>query len=103
MIRQDPVPTQWIDIHKDDEGNPQVRSRLVAMETPYPSSTDPNDWNARFAETRPLEAFRQQMSMAMSGPKPASEDGELVCEFLDVSRAHFHAPIERKVLARIDS
>ena len=59
-----------------------VRSRLVAMETPYRSSTDPNDWNARIAETPPLKAFRPQMSMAMSNPKPESENDELICEFL---------------------
>ena len=41
--------------------------------------------------------------MAMRGPKPESEDDEVVCEFLDFSRAHFHAPTERKVLVRIDS
>ena len=35
------------------------------------------------------------MSLAMSGPKPKREDDEVVCEFLDISRARFHAPIER--------
>ena len=78
----DPVPTRWIDINKGDEGT--------------------HDWNARFAETPPLEVFRLQMSMVMSVPKPELEDDELVGEFLDVCRAHFHAPIDRKVFACID-
>ena len=43
-----------------------------------------------------------QMTMAMFGPKPESEDDDHFCEFRDVSRAHFHALIERNVFVRID-
>ena len=65
---------------------PRLRSWLVVMETPYRSSNDPNDWNSRFTETPPLDSFRQQMGLAMCGPKPEP-------------RAHFHASIQRLIFA----
>ena len=85
-----------------NQGSPQIRSRLVAMETPYRSSIDPNDWNVRSAETPPLEASRLQMSLAMSGPQLEREDDELVCECHDISRAHCHAPVERLIFVSND-
>ena len=69
------------------------------METPYSSSIDPN---ARCAETPPLEAFRLQMSLVMSGPTPTCEEDDLFCEFLDISSAHILAPIERLVSVSTD-
>ena len=39
------------------------------------------------------------MPLAMSGPTPTCEEDDSVSEFLDISRAHFHAPIERLVSA----
>ena len=42
------------------------------------------------------------MSLTTSGPKPEREDDELVCEFLGISRAQFHAPIERLIFVSID-
>ena len=29
----DPIPSQWLDLNKGDQGSPQIRSMLVAMET----------------------------------------------------------------------
>ena len=75
-----------------------MRSRLAALETLYRSTIDPSDWNARFAETPPLETFRPQMSLAMSGDR---EDDDLVCEFLDSSRTHVLAPIVRSIVVSI--
>ncbi len=96
-----PVPTQWVDTNKGDEASPDIRSRLVAMETPYRSTIDQNGWAATFAETPPLEAFRLQMSMAMTGERPANEDDELVVGLLDISWAHFHSELGRVVFIKI--
>ena len=44
----------------------------------------------------------KRLSSATYGPKPERECDELVCEFLDISRAHFHAPIVRLIFVSID-
>ena len=38
QTRYDPIPTWWFDLNRGDQGSPQIRSRLVAMETPYRST-----------------------------------------------------------------
>ena len=42
------------------------------------------------------------MPLATSGPKSVRDEDDLVCEFLDISRAHFHAPIERLIFVSVD-
>ena len=37
----DSTLTQWQDFNKGDQSSPQIRSMLVALETPYRSSIDP--------------------------------------------------------------
>ena len=43
----DPIPTQWLDLNKGDQGSPQIRSRLLWKHHIAPA-LHPDDWNARF-------------------------------------------------------
>ena len=44
----DPFRLGGFDLGQGCQGLPKIRSRSVAMETPYRSSIDPDAWNARF-------------------------------------------------------
>ena len=55
---------------------------------------DLTDTSMTFAATPPVEGFRFLLSRAMTGGNP---QGELVVAFFDISRAHFHSPVRRKV------
>ena len=46
-----PIPTDWVDINKDDSVRPNYRSRLVCQETRERSTIDVEDWAATFAAT----------------------------------------------------
>ena len=51
----------------------------------------------------PVEGFRFLLSRAMTGEKKRNPQDELVMAFFDISRAHFHSPVRRKVAIRMQS
>ena len=92
-----PIGTRWIDQNKGDDARPDYRSRLVVQETRTSGTIAAGDIAATFAATPPLEALRLLASQVMTGD-PGSE---IVLRFLDISRAHPHCPIHRKVYIRL--
>ena len=92
-----PIGTRWIDQNKGDDVRPDYRSRLVVQETRTSGTIAAGDIAATFAATPPLEALRLLVSQVMTGD-PGSE---IVLRFLDISRAHPHCPIHRKVYIRL--
>ena len=76
-----PVPCRWVDIDKGDSTAPLYRSRLVCQETRRRSTIDAQDWAQVFAATPPYEAFRLQLSLAMTGPRAATPKNENVLSF----------------------
>ena len=92
-----PIGTRWIDQNKGDDARPDYRSRLVVQETRTSGTIAAGDIAATFAATPPLEALRLLVSQVMTGD-PGSE---IVLRFLDISRAHPHCPIHRKVYIRL--
>ena len=92
-----PIGTRWIDQNKGDDVRPDYRSRLVVQETRASGTIAAGDIAATFAATPPLEALRLLVSQVMTGD-PGSE---IVLRFLDISRAHPHCPIHRKVYIRL--
>ena len=97
-----PIPTRCVDLDKGDKNAPKVRSRLVCQETRRRSTLDVEDWSSVFAATPPYEAFRLQLSAAMTGPKADNPDDDLVLTFFDISRAHLHSPLMRKVYISVE-
>ena len=85
----DPIPTRWLCLNKGDHGTPQIRSRLVAVETPNRSSIGLDDKNARFAETPTGSVSTSDVMSHVCPSSREREDDERVGEFLDISRAHF--------------
>jgi hypothetical protein len=94
-----PLPLDWVDVNKGDSENPEIRSRLVAMDTKKRTSIDPTDISATFAATPPLEGLRAVISITMSTPYLTIEE-LVVMIFLDISRAHLHSLLEREVYGR---
>ena len=86
---------------KGDTEHPFIRARLVAQETKRTTSMDLMDTSVTFAVTPPVEGFRFLLSRAMTGEKKRDPTGELVIAFFDISRAHFHSPVRRKVAIRM--
>ena len=60
---------------------------------------DLTDTCKTFAATPPVERFL--LSRAMTGEKKRNPQDELVLAFFDISRAHFHSPVRRKVAIRM--
>ena len=96
-----PIPTRWVDLDKGDKEAPKVKSRLVCQETKRRSTLDVEDWSSVFAATQPYEAFRLQLSAAMTGPKVDNPDDDLVLTFFDI-RAHLHSPLMGKVYISVE-
>ena len=88
-----PIPMGWVDINKGDDEHPKVRCRLVVQETRRQTTTDPENTAAVFSATPPYEAMRMIISMPMAPRTP--EEHEHVLTFVDISRAHPHAPMRR--------
>ncbi|CAK0894862.1 unnamed protein product [Prorocentrum cordatum] len=88
-----PLPSGWVDTNKGDEIRPEIRSGLVAKETRGLSALGPEDAAQTFAATPPLEGLRLLLSLAMS--RRAS--GGKILVFLDISRAHLHSELWRRV------
>ena len=88
-----PFGTRWIDSNKGDSESPDLRSRLVVLETRRTSTIDIEDIASVTSSTPPLEVVRLFMSLMMSLKGPKGEP--LVLQFLDVSRAHPHCDVLR--------
>ena len=90
-----PLGTTRIECNKGDDVAPEVRSRLCVQETRFRTTIDPGDLAAVFSATPPLEALRFLLCLAMTLVMPAGVI--LVIRFLDISRAHPHSPVRRKI------
>ena len=84
-----PIIVRWIDVNKGDNDNPNYRSRIVAREINTHKRED------LFAATPPLEALKIILSMIATANK-----GEVVM-VNDISRAFFHAKVEREVYVEL--
>ena len=96
-----PIGTRWVFTNKGDTEHPFIRARLVAQETKRTTSMDLTDTFMTFAATPPVEGVRFLLSRAVTGEKKRNSQDELVMAFLDISRAHFHSPVRRKVAIRM--
>ena len=85
---------RWVDINKGDEVKPEYRSRLVAQEIKRDKSKD------LFAATPPLEAKKVLFSLLASTATGTADD-PLALDFIDISRAHFHANAIRGVYVKL--
>ena len=92
-----PIGTRWVFTNKGDTEHPFIKARLVAQETKRTRSMDLTDTSMTFAATPRVEGFRFLLSRAMTGEKKRNPQDELVIAFFDISRAHFHSPVRRKV------
>ena len=95
-----PISVGWVRINKGDDDNPSIRCRLVVQETARQTSLDLSDPAQTFSATPPYEALRFLCSCHMT-PKKPSDIEERVIAFIDVSRAHPHAPITRDVWIKL--
>ena len=89
-----PIRVKWLDINKGDEENEELRSRLVAMEFNKEKRLD------LFAPTPPLEILKLIISMAVTKGIGFGKEGYrkgMKIDFIDISRAFFHAPALRRV------
>ena len=82
-----PIKTKWLDQNKGDLLNPLYRSRLVGQELKV---FDPA-MEGIHASTPPLESLKLLFSIALLRNKHGVRDDKKI-QFLDVSRAHLHAP-----------
>ena len=96
-----PIGTRWVFTNKGDTEHPFIRARLVAQETKRTTNMDLTDTSMKFAATPPVEGFRFLLSSAMTGEKKRNPQDELVIAFFDISRAHFHSSVRRKVAIRM--
>ena len=86
------ITTRWLDINKGDVANPDMRSRLVAMEF------NGGDKPGLFASTPPTEALRILCSIAAT----KRGDGKRNCIMVnDFRRAHLHAKVKSKIFVEI--
>jgi len=94
-----PITVGWVDINKGDDDHPKVRCRLVVQETKRQTTIDPENTAAVFSATPPYEALRLIISSLMSPRTP--EEQEHVLTFIDISRAHPHAPMRRDLWIKL--
>lgn len=94
-----PIPMGWVDINKGDDEHPKVRCRLVVQETRRQTTIDPENTAAVFSATPPYEAMRMIISMLMTPRTP--EEHDHVLTFIDISRAHPHAPMRRDLWVKL--
>ena len=87
-----PIGIRWVDINKGDSNNPEYRSRLVAKEINTGKRDD------LFAAMPPLEAVKMLLALATTRSVNRARKGKVMkLEFIDVSRAYFHALVRRLV------
>ena len=94
-----PIPLIWVDVNKGDESHPDLRSRMCVAETRRRTSMDLHCIAETFSATPPYEALRFIVSVTMT-PRTAVEE-EHVLLFLDVTRAHPHCFLTRKVWCKL--
>ena len=88
-----PIPVVWVDVYKSpDKDKPFVLSRLCVAETKRQTEMDLDDASLTFSASPPYEALRLVVSLQMT-PKPEHD----LLMFLDITRAHPHCPMRRKV------
>ena len=95
-----PISVDWVDVSKGDRGRAEVRSRLVVQETRRVSSIPADDIASTFAATPPLEALRWLLAAAVTESPGEAPVCERALSFLDISRAHLHSPIRRRVYVK---
>ena len=83
------IKTGWVGTNKGDSANPLTRSRLVAKE--FRISQE----ETLFAGTLPLESLRYLLSRAATLKWKTDRPKSL--HVLDVKRAHFYAPAQRRI------
>ena len=86
------IATRWIDINKGDDGNPNVRYRLVARELNLDKRLD------LFAATPPLETIKMLLSKCAKGQ---AQSKPLRIGIIDINGANFYAPARRPVFTEI--
>ncbi len=87
-----------MDIHNGDEVNKEYRSRVVGQEFARDKRED------LFAATPPLEAKKALMSMAVTegiGYRSGHRELGMCIDYIDVSRAFFHADALREVYVKL--
>ena len=92
-----PIGTRWVDINKNDDANPEYRSRCVAQEIKRGHGDE------QFAGTPPWEAKKTLFSLAMTslaGDRACRPRGVKKLCFVDVRRAYFYAPTKRAVYVK---
>ena len=95
-----PIGTRWVSTNEGDTEHPFIRARLVAQETKR-TSMDLTDASMTFAAIPLVEGFRFLLSRAMKCEKKRNPQDEVVIAFFDISRAHFHSPVRRKVAIKM--
>ena len=92
-----PISTRWVMVNKGDRERPEIRCRFVARELKALQERAGEFRDDTFAATPPLEAVRLLFSLCMTGD--TARRGKIV--FIDVSRAHFHAPSRRTTYVQL--
>ena len=87
-----PIRGKWVDVNKQYEKNPLIRSRYVACEV----NTYKDE--SLFASTPPLEALRFLLSWTATRQKHTGRRKVLL---IDVRKAHLHADAEREVYVQL--
>merc|ERR1711884_819928 len=85
---------RWVDVNKEDELNPNYRSRLVAKEI------NTKNMPEMYAATPPLEALRAVISCAVNRDLGDMKDLFKII-VTDVSRAFFYAKAIRPVYVKL--
>ena len=96
-----PIGTRWVFTNKGDTEHPFIQARLVAQETKRTTKMALTDTSMTFASTPLVEGYRLLPSRAMASEKKRNPQDELVIAFFDISKAHFHSPVRRKVAIRM--
>ena len=88
--RSKPIKVRWVDTNKGTKEQPNVRSRIVAMEFRRDHRPD------LYSATPPLEVFKLMLAMVAGSAGRSSEMSPMCAMHIDVSRAYFHAPVCRR-------
>lgn len=87
-----PIRGKWVNVNKQDEKNPLIRSRYVACEV----NTYRDE--SLYASTPPLEALRFLLSWTATRSRAQPKNNILL---VDVRKAHLHADAEREVYVQL--
>ena len=93
-----PIGVKWVDVNKEDEEQPEYRSRLVAKEVKQDKSED------LFVATPPLEAITILLSAAMTegkGSVKGKEEQGMKMAFMDTNRAYWQADAKREMYVEL--